>query len=213
MSRNTTLLGLISLSLLLVISGPVYGQLNTATLSGTAKDVTGGVLPGVTITLTQVETGRVRTTITGDEGRYRASSLEVGTYQVAAELVGFQTLIQDEIPLTVGLNRVLDFVLSPGNISERVTVTASAALVDTTTSSVGGLVDEQQIRDLPLNGRDYVQLATLQAGVFKSRLGREYNVHRGSGTQLSINGARTDQNLFIPDGTNTNDFFNMTPGG
>ena len=213
MSKLTTLISLVSLCLLLVISGPVYGQLNTATLTGTAKDTTGGVLPGVTITVTQVETGRVRTTITGDEGRYQASSLEVGTYQVAAELVGFQTLIQDGIQLTVGAQRVLNFVLSPGNISERVTVTADAALVETTTTSVGGLVDEQQIRDLPLNGRDYVQLALLQAGVFKSRLSRTYNVHRGSGTQLSINGARTDQNLFIQDGTNTNDFFNMTPGG
>ena len=213
MSRNRTLMSLISLCVFLVISVPAYGQLNTATLSGTATDLTGGVLPGVTITLTQVETGRVRNTITGDEGRFQATSLEVGTYEVAAELVGFQTLIQDGIQLTVGAQRVLDFVLSPGNISERVTVTADAALVDTTTSSVGGLVDDQQIRDLPLNGRDYVQLTTLQAGVFKSRLSREYNVHRGAGTQLSINGARTDQNLFIQDGTNTNDFFNMTPGG
>ena len=127
----------------------------------------------------------------------------MGTYQVAAELVGFQTLVQDGIQLTVGAQRVLDFVLSPGNISERVTVIADAALVETTTTSVGGLVDEQQIRDLPLNGRDYVQLTTLQAGVFKSRLSRNYNVHRGSGTQLSINGARTDQNLFIQDGTNS----------
>jgi len=213
MSRNTTLMSLISLCLLLVISVPVYGQLNTATLTGTVTDLTGGVLPGVTVTVTEVETGQIRTTITGDEGRYQASSLAVGTYQVAAELVGFQTLIQDGIQLTVGGQRVLHFVLSPGNISERVTVMASAALVETTTTSVGGLVDDQQISDLPLNGRDYVQLATLQVGVFKSRLGREYNVHRGSGTQLSINGARTDQNLFIQDGTNTNDFFNMTPGG
>ena len=208
-----TISNLFVLLCLLVIISPVHGQLNTATLSGTAADTTGGVLPGATITLTQVDTGRVRTTITNDEGRYVASSLDVGTYQVAAELVGFQTLVQDGIQLTVGAQRVLDFVLSPGNISERVTVIADAALVETTTTSVGGLVDEQQIRDLPLNGRDYVQLTTLQAGVFKSRLSRNYNVHRGSGTQLSINGARTDQNLFIQDGTNSNDFFNMTPGG
>ena len=198
---------------LLVIISPAYGQVNTATLTGTATDITGGVLPGATITLTQVETGRVRTSITNDEGRYVATNLEVGTYQLAAELVGFQTLVQEGIQLTVGAQRVLNVVLSPGNISERVIVTADAALVETTTTSVGGLIDEQQIRDLPLNGRDYVQLATLQAGVFKSRLSRNYNVHRGSGTQLSINGARTDQNLFIQDGTNTNDFFNMTPGG
>ena len=213
MSRNTTLMSLISFCLLLVISGPVYGQLNTGTLSGTATDLTGGVLPGVTITVTEVETGQVRTTITGDEGRYQASSLAVGTYQLAAELVGFQTLVQDGIELTVGSTRVLNIVLSPGNISERVTVTADAALVETTTTSVGDLVNERQIADLPLNGRDYVQLAVMQQGVFKTRLTREYNVHRGAGTQLSINGARTDQNLFIQDGTNTNDFFNMTPGG
>ncbi|MEE8348232.1 MAG: TonB-dependent receptor, partial [Acidobacteriota bacterium] len=198
---------------LVLLVSPVLGQLNTATLTGTATDTTGGVLPGATITMTQLETGRIRTAITNDEGRFVATNLDVGTYQAAAEMVGFQTLVQDQITLTVGANLTVDFVLSPGNISERVTVIAETSLVETTISSVGGLISDKQIRDLPLNGRDYVQLATLQAGVFKSVLSREYNVHRGSGTQLSINGARTDQNLFIQDGINTNDFFNMTPGG
>ena len=90
-SQNT-LMGLIGLCLLLMISGPVYGQgLTTASLSGTATDTTGGVLPGVTITLTNTETGLVRTTLTGDEGRYLAPNMGLGIYQVAAELVGFQT--------------------------------------------------------------------------------------------------------------------------
>ncbi|MCZ6484521.1 MAG: carboxypeptidase-like regulatory domain-containing protein [Acidobacteria bacterium] len=79
--HRNTVIGLMGLCLLLVLSRPVYGQLNTATLTGTAKDTTGGVLPGVTVTLTQVKTGRVRTTITSDEGRYQATSLAVGRYQ------------------------------------------------------------------------------------------------------------------------------------
>ena len=164
--HRNTLIGLIGLCLLLVISGPVYGQGSTGGgIAGTAKDTTGGVLPGVTITLTQTETGRVRTTLTGDEGRYLAPGLELGIYAVAAELVGFQTLVQSDIKLELGAQLVLDFVLSPGNISERVTVTGEAALVDTTSSAIGGLVDDKKSRDLPLNGREYVQLATLEAGV------------------------------------------------
>ena len=212
--HRNTLIGLISLCLLLIISGPVYGQgLTTGSIAGTAKDTTGGVLPGVTITLTQTETGRVRTTLTGDEGRYLATALELGTYAVAAELVGFQALIQSDIKMELGAQLVLDFVLSPGNISERITVTGEAALVETTSSSIGTLVDDKKIRDLPLNGRDFVQLATLQSGVFKTRMTRGYDAHRGAGTQISINGARVDQNLFLQDGTTTNDFFGMTPGG
>ena len=211
--RNT-LIGLMGLCLLLMIGGPVYGQgLTTASLSGTARDTTGGVLPGVTITLTQTETGLLRTTITSDEGRYLANALELGTYQVAAELPGFQTLVQSDIRLTLGAQVVLDFVLNPGNITERITVVGEAALVETTSSSIGALIDDKKIRDLPLNGRDFVQLATLQPGVFRTRMSREYNAHRGAGTQISINGARVDQNLFLQDGTTTNDFFGMTPGG
>ena len=212
--HRNTLIGLISLCLLLMISGPVYGQgLTGGSIAGTAKDTTGGVLPGVTITLTQTETGRVRTTLTGDEGRYRATALELGIYQVAAELMGFQALVQSDIKLELGAQLVLDFVLSPGNITERVTVTGEAALVETTSSSIGALVDDKKIRDLPLNGRDFIQLATLQPGVFQTRMGREYNAHSGAGTKISINGARVDQNLFLQDGTTTNDFFGMTPGG
>ncbi len=216
MSRQhrNTLIGFIGLCLLLMSSGPVYGQgLTTANLAGTATDTTGGVLPGVAITLTHTETGLVRTTITGDEGRYLATALALGTYEVAAELPGFQTLVQSDIRLTLGAQVVLDFVLSPGNITERVTVVGEAALVETTSSSVGALVDEKKMRDLPLNGRDFVQLATLQPGVYRTRMSRTYNAHRGAGTQISINGARVDQNLFLQDGTTTNDFFGMTPGG
>jgi hypothetical protein len=212
--HRNSLIGLIGLCLLLIIIGPVYGQGSTGgSIAGTAKDTTGGVLPGVTITLTHTATGRVRTTITGDEGRYIAPSLELGTYAVAAELVGFQALVQSGIKLELGAQLVLDFVLSPGNISERVTVTGEAALVETTSSTIGGLVDDKKIRDLPLNGRDYVQLATLEAGVYRTRMPRAYDVHRGAGTQISINGARVDQNLFVQDGTTANDFFGMTPGG
>jgi len=91
MSRNTTLMSLISLCVLLVISVPAYGQrVNSATLMGTVTDTTGGVLPGITVTITQVGTGRVRTTLTGDEGRYRATALPVGTYEVAANWWDFK---------------------------------------------------------------------------------------------------------------------------
>ena len=117
------------------------------------------------MTATHVDTATARTAISNDEGRYLLANLGLGNYEVAASLPGFQTAVRTDVEITIDRRAVLNFTLSVGSISERVTVTEEAPLVETTSASVANLVDSQQIRDLPLNGRDFIQLAALQEGV------------------------------------------------
>ena len=154
--------------LVLVFSPVAVAQTITGNIIGTVSDETGAVLPGVEITVQNQDTGISRTVVSNDEGSYRAQSLASGPYEVRAELAGFQTLIRTGIGLTVGQQAVVDLTLQIGAISEQVIVTGEASLVETTQSTVSELVDEKKISDLPLNGRNFIQLALLQSGVINS---------------------------------------------
>ncbi|MBI3940206.1 MAG: carboxypeptidase regulatory-like domain-containing protein, partial [Acidobacteria bacterium] len=187
-------------------------QGTTATLSGSVKDDSGAVLPGVSVTIKNLDTGVSRTLITDERGRYEARQLSPGAYTAQAELSGFQTEIQSGIRLTVGAEVPLTFTLKVGEISEKVTVTAQAPLVQTTTSSVAELVDSQKIRALPLNGRSFDQLIYLQPGV-NVATGAGSSPNQGRGVKFSANGARLTSNYFMLDGTEINDSQNFTPGG
>ena len=134
----------------------------SSTILGVVQDETDAVLPGVSVTATSLETNQSRTVISDDEGRYRVSQLSSGTYEVQAELSGFSTGVRRPIVLTLDSQAVVNFSLSIGQITERVVVTGEAPLVETTSAVTANLVDDRQIRDLPLNGRDLVQLALLQ---------------------------------------------------
>src|SRR5262245_35701724 len=114
---QSTLLGLPS------FNGMIFAQVTTATILGTVKDNTGAVLPGVSVTVKNQETGIVRAVITGDEGRYQAANLAIGAYEVEAALSGFRTSVRSGITLTIGREAVVDFTLDVGEISEKVTVT------------------------------------------------------------------------------------------
>jgi hypothetical protein len=138
--------------------------------------------------------------ISDDRGSYRAVLLPVGPYEVRAELPGFQTTVRSGLSLTVGREAVVNLELRVGEITEQVFVTGEASLVETTQSTVSDLVDARKIRDLPLNGRDFAQLAMLQAGVVnsisapRSQIGNE-------GVKLSISGTRSTQSAILLDGT------------
>ncbi|MBI4454892.1 MAG: TonB-dependent receptor [Acidobacteria bacterium] len=201
----------ILLSSLFVCSHTVLAQEITATISGVIKDETGALLPGVSVTVKNQETGRVRTVITDDEGRYRAPNLPVGGYEVEAVLAGFQTGVRTGIKLTVGREAIVDFALRVGEITEKVTVTGEAPLVETTKSELSALVDEKKIRDLPLNGRSYTQLALLQPGVIRTA-SASFNTLSGGGEKLVIGGARPMNTIFYLDGTDIRDSFGRTPG-
>jgi hypothetical protein len=148
--------------LLSVFLLPFLAAQTTGTISGTARDQSGGVLPGAEITATHLDTGSVRTAVTDDQGRYTIPELPLGDYEIQTQMVGFQTEVRRGITLTVGRHAIVDFALPVGEISERVIVTGEASLVQTSNASLEGLIDDKTIRDLPLNGRNIVQLALLQ---------------------------------------------------
>lgn len=189
----------------------VQAQIRTAIISGTVTDTSGGIIPGVSISVRNVETGIARTAVTDDSGRYVVPLLDPGSYEIQAELVGFKTEVRSGITLEVGRSALVDFTLSVGEISERVVVEGEAPLVQTADSTISGLVDSKKIRDLPLNGRSYVQLALLQPGVtvIRSTLNTALS---GRGTKFSVAGSRPGSNNFVLDGVTINDGSNQTPG-
>ena len=202
-------------SILLVLSlnfSLAWAQGTTSgTVLGTVQDSTGAVLPGAEVTATHVDTATARTAISNDEGRYLLANLGLGNYEIAASLPGFQTAVRTDIEITIDRRAVLNFTLTVGSISERVTVSGDAPLVETTSASVANLVDSQQIRDLPLNGRDFIQLAALQEGVVIAPLAS----HQAgdSGIKLIISGTRPSQTGILLDGTDIKNNQGNTPGG
>ncbi len=203
-----------SLTLAGLLSGAALGQATSGTISGTVSDETGGILPGVEVALTNTARGTTRNTITDDEGRYSVPELALGSYQVEAVLTGFQTAVRSGITLTVGRHAVVDLVLSIGEISERVVVTGEAPTVETTSSTISGLVDARKIRDLPLNGRSFSDLVLLQMGVAKLNIiAAGQGSTSGFGTKMSVSGARPSANSFLLDGSFVNDTMNNTPSG
>ncbi|MBI4484304.1 MAG: carboxypeptidase regulatory-like domain-containing protein [Acidobacteria bacterium] len=195
----------------LCVVARVQGQ-TTATISGKVEDPTKAVLPGVSVTLQNVETGIARTVLTDDEGRYRATNLSPGSYEVTAGLAGFKTEVRRGIVLTIGREAVVNFTLDLGEMTEQVVVTGEAPLVDATGSQLVGQVETRQITTLPLNSRDFSQLITLQAGTVRYRQQRGSEVS-GFGARISVGGARTTYNTFMLDGTDIRTSTSQTPSG
>ncbi|MBI3940710.1 MAG: TonB-dependent receptor [Acidobacteria bacterium] len=183
----------------------IRAQLTTAAVSGNARDASGAVVPGATVTVKNTDTGMLRTLITDDEGRYLATQLPLGHYEVAIELVGFQREVRSGIQLSVGREAIVDFALKVGEVTETVTISSEAALVETTTSSLSGLVDDRQIRALPLNGRSLESLAALEPGVTLAR-------GQAGQNQFNIGGARANQSKYLLDGSDIVSVGGVTPG-
>ena len=141
---------------------PFAGYAQEAALSGTITDSTGGVLPGVTVTSTHTATGNTFLAVTDDRGGYRMP-VRVGVYKVTAELPGFGTVTRD-VELLIGQTAVLNLTMAPSTVQESVTVTGEAPLIDTTNSSLASNVDPRQMQDLPVNGRNWMDLTLLAPG-------------------------------------------------
>jgi len=198
------------LGLCVGVSG-AWAQGTGATLSGTVVDNTKGALPGAAVTIRQVETGARRALVTDDQGRFQAPALEPGSYEMTVELSGFQTIVREGLSLSVGQHAVVNVTMQVGQIGEKILVTGAAPLVETTRGGLSALVEERQIRDLPLNGRDFSQLALLQPGIVASA-STERSLDRGMGTQVSIAGARPNQISYVLDGADVNFQGNQSPG-
>src|SRR5262250_302136 len=145
--------------LLLIATVTATAQQNTGTILGVVKDSTGAVVPGVSVTMVNEETSLTRSVITGENGAYRAPALPVGHYTIRVELAGFQTQTQRGLILEVAQELVVNPTLEVGAVTQQeVLVNAEAPLVNTTSSTLGSVVNEQSMSDLPLNGRNYVDL-------------------------------------------------------
>lgn len=197
------------LSLLLAASG--FSQVRTSAIAGRVTDARGGAVGGAKVQATNTATRVARTAPTDAEGAYRLPSLEVGTYLVTAEREGFKTSRHEGVLLVLDRDALSNHVLEVGSRTETVTVTETAQLVETSASAMTGVVDARTISSLPLNGRDYIQLATLQAGASTARA-RPKNANYGFGMGLSISGSRPAQNSFRLDGMSMNSYHNSTPG-
>src|SRR3989338_2526092 len=176
----------------------VRAQLPTATVLGIVRDATGAVVPESRLTARNVETGQTRTTVTAADGSYRLSALPVGTYELRVEHAGFRGEVRSGLTLTVAQEAVLNFTLQVGAVEQTVSVTAEVPLVETTSGSLGSLVDERQVAELPLNGRNYIDLTLGQTGVnLHSRHG---DTAGATGTWFSSSGAPVRSNSFLLDG-------------
>src|SRR3989454_5273057 len=174
-----------------------FAQTSTATILGTVKDTSGALIPGVSITVKHTESGLTRTVVSGERGGYNVPLLPVGPYELTTTMPGFKQVVRSGINLVVGQEAVVDLTLEVGANTEQVTVTEEAPLVNTTTSSTSGVITEEQVKELPLNGRSFDQLITLNVGVSNAT---SNTLDSGAWNMFSVSGKRPETNRFIING-------------
>lgn len=178
---------------------PIRAQTATANISGYVRDSSGAVVPNAAATAKMTEQQFVRTAETNAEGFYQIPALPPGTYDVTVEAKGFQRLTQTGVQLTVNQNLRVDANLQVGGVDTQVTVGAAAPLVDTTSATMSGLIDDRRVVDLPLNGRNVIGLARILPGVLNVSAPQQMNDARG-GPGMNVNGGRSNMNLFTLNG-------------
>jgi hypothetical protein len=211
---KAALIGFVSLGLL----AHAWGQVVGASISGTVRDLTGAGLPEVAVTIRNLETGAVRKLVSDDEGRYVARSIAVGPYEVRAEKEGFTSQVRKGIDLVVGQSTTVDITLPVGELRESVTVVEAPSPVQLSTQQTDGLVNERQVKELPLNGRSYDELLTLNSGVVNytsERSGGTGTSNSSVGNMFAVFGHRPQDNLFLLNGIEYTgaSLINITPGG
>jgi hypothetical protein len=203
---------------LLMWTAPAAAQVSGATLSGLVTDEQGGPVASATISIKNTGTGTAREASTNSDGIYSAPNLLPGNYELTVTATGFQTLVQKGVTLSVGGQQALNIVLKVGSLSQTVEVNAAIPDIQTTTSTVSATVDSTTMRELPLNGRDWTSLATLEPGVssIPNQVGTGFSANKGNrgfGNQLSNDGHRANENTYRVNGISINDYSNGSPGG
>jgi hypothetical protein len=186
----------------------VAAQATTAQISGTVKDQSGAVLPGVEITVTQTATGAKRTAVSNETGNYVLASLPLGPYMLEAELPGFKTYVQSGIVLQVNANPTINVVLAIGQVSDQVEVQANAALVETHATGIGTVVDNQRVVELPLNGRNATELIFLAGMANIGGSGFLNSVRNYPTVMISVAGGIANWTAYNFDGVAHNDAYN-----
>ena len=197
---------------------PGDAQVVGATIGGTVRDATGATVNGATVTVRQTETGSTRILVTGADGRYAAPSVPVGNYSVSVSHDGFQPQQRTGIDLAIGQSVQVDFTISVSAVREEVIVDAGVPVVNITSQQVSGLIDERQVKELPLNGRSYDQLITLNPATVNytgQRSGSTGTSNSSVGNMFSASGRRPQDNLFLLNGVEYTgaSLINVTPGG
>jgi len=192
----------------------VWAQRSTASINGTVKDSTGSVVPGATVVLTNTATNVTQTAVTNATGDYVMLNVLPGRYTLKAAKEGFETVTQAEFSLDVNQTTTFDFTLRVGSSMQTVTVQATAAQVQTSTSELGTVVTQNMVNDLPLNGRNFTQLLTLTPGVSPISVAQNNGGWTaqplGSFSFPSVNGQTNRSNLFMLDGINNQGSFEST---
>ena len=181
-------------------------QFDTATVLGTIRDPQGAHVPGVTVTLTNVATNIAATTVSGTDGNYQFGNVRVGTYTIKAELSGFSTAVAENILVTVNARMRVDLDLRVGSLDENVVVTGATPVLESESSDRGQVIGREQIVNLPLNGRNYADLALLAPGVRRSAIADSRD---GS---FNVHGQRSALNNFILDGVDNNSYGTSNQG-
>jgi hypothetical protein len=202
---------LAALFAILSVCSPVWAQFETASVVGTVRDNTGGVVSGATVTLTNVETGVSLAKSTDDQGNYEFFTVRIGTYVVTAEKSGFAVAVADNVQVTVGARQRVDLNLQVGQLTERVEVTAAATRLETDTSHRGQIITGEQSRALPSNGREYSNLALLTTGVRLAPIGTGSVAQPREGS-FNVNGLRSTFNNFLIDGVDNNAYGTSNQG-
>src|SRR6202035_1251687 len=208
----------LALCLNLFLTAPSEAQVAGATLSGEITDPSGASIANATVSIRNVGTGELREVQSNGDGFYSAPNLLPGSYEVSVSAEGFSKVVQKGITLTVGAQQSLSLSLKPGKVTEVINVTDTPPDVQTTTTAVSSTVDSRTVRELPLNGRDWTSLATLEPGVasIPNQATASFNANKGNrgfGNQLSDSGHRPNENDYRVNGITINDYSNAAPGG
>jgi hypothetical protein len=198
---------------------PLYAdaQVSGAMLSGTVSDSTGAAIPNAQVSIKNENTGEVRAVNVDSAGFYSAPNLLPSKYDITVTASGFATSVQNGVTLTVGAQQLLNIKMQVGQVSQKVEVTDLVPSVELASSTIGGVVSQEAVVQLPLNGRDWTSLATLQPGVdsvgsIQANTGGPDRARRGYGVQMTISGSRPTQNNYRIDGISVNDYSNGGPG-
>src|SRR5690242_9751126 len=202
---------LLSITACLWLACRLSGQGTTATILGTVTDTSGAVLPEAVVQIRNVGTGATQSVTSDSQGRFRIADLGVGEYEAQATKTGFSTLVHKGVVLTVGAQTVVDFALPVGQQQQTVTVEGQVSQVQTTNSAVAALVDERQMRDLPLNGRNFEQLIQLAPGV-ATHTAFQRSGFQGRADEYSVAGSRPEGQAILLDDENLQTYWNKGMG-
>src|SRR5262245_10932494 len=196
---------------LLFVSAPARAQFESGAVVGTVRDTSGGVVADASVTLLNSETGVSMKRTTGSDGSYEFVNVKPGLYVVTAEKAGLAIALVDNVQVQVGARPRVDLSMGVGQVTERVEVTATSPLLETDSSQRGQVISGAEIREIPLNGREYSSLALLSTGVRLSALNRSTNSTPREGA-FNVNGLRSVFNNFLIDGVDNNAYGTSNQG-